>query len=241
MKRCCLAASAVVAIFSSGLVSPSLAQMVEKSGTTQSQQTTTTTTTNTNNLYQPASMSAPTATDPLTGQVQSVNYDNSFLGIDFGKNISKSITIEPGTNQVSLDGLGWRNKVHLTLVNPSATPLQFETTQRWGKQVVTVVPPHSQQMLTFSNSRPFTHEIKFFVMQQPSNAIASNQDYVTQQAVAVATVQQTATREAIDRQTAMMQQAVQQQRLQETTTRESYNQPVSPQQTRGQSAVRGFW
>lgn len=249
MRHSYLTASLAV-ILSMGCVAASQAQTSGNTSNVQSQQTTTTTTTTSSNA--PVPMLAPTAATPLTGQVQTVNYDNKFLGIGFGKNISKTITIEPGMGQVSLDRIHWRNKVSLTLVNPSATPLQFETTQRWGRQVVTEVPPHSQQMLTFSHSRPFTHEVKFFVMQEPSSAIATNQDYVTQQVATMATLQQTATREAIDRQTAMIHQALDQQtndlkNSQEEAIREAanqrqrtaYNQPYS--RPARHTRIRGYW
>lgn len=203
-------------------------------------------TVNTTPSYAPSTpMSGPLPSTASVGQDQSVSYNSRFLGIGLGKNISKTVTIEPGGHQLSLDGLGWRNEVNLTLVNPSSTPLQFETTQRWGNQVIAVVAPHSQQVVSFKQSRPFTHEIKYLVMQQPSNAISSNMDYVTQQAAAVTSVQQTATRSMLDQQSAMIRQSLDQQTAQLQASQRRAAQQTSlrqqQQQTPGRSAVRGFW
>jgi len=177
---------------------------------------------------QSTSMSGPTIGTARLGQDQTVTYNNKFAGIGFGKTISKTVTIEPGNHQLSLDGLKNMDKINLTLVNPSATPLQFETTQRWGKQVVAVIPAHSQQVITFTKARPLTHEIRYLVMQQPSNAISSNEDYVTQQAAAVAGVEHTA----------LMHQS--QEQLQ-GSQKSSSDEAIRRDQSQGRSAVRGYW
>lgn len=238
MKEACLAAGLLSVILGSGLVSSGNAQTVPATAySTQSQQTITGTA-----MYPAIPLQNPGVARSQVGQLQTVNYDNRFLGIGFGKNISKTVTMEPGFRQISLDGLGWRDRVHLTLVNPSSTPLQFETTQRWGKQVVAVVPPHSQDVLTFTQSRPISHEIRYVVMQQPDNAIATGQDYVTQQTAAVAAVDQAATREALNQQTAMMRQAMDQQTAQlQTSQQDAIRSAMNQRQTERRSAVRGFW
>lgn len=192
-------------------------------------------------------MPAATVSSPTLGQDQTVSYNNKFAGIGFGKTISKNVTVEPGNHQVSLDGIKLRDKVNLTLVNPSATPLQFETNQRWGKQVVAVIPPHSQEVVSLSKGRPFTHEIKYSVMQQPSNAISTNEDYVTQQAAAVSADEQTAMNNALqksqDQQTTSMRGALDQQTADLQTSQKSAMQEAVRQQYRheGRSAVRGYW
>jgi len=195
-------------------------------------------------------MSSPTVGATTLGQDQTVTYNNKFAGIGFGKTIAKTVTIEPGNHQISLDGVKNRDKVNLTLVNPSATPLQFETTQRWGKQVVAVIPPHSQQAITFTKARPLTHEIRYFVMQQPSNAISSNEDYVTQQAAAVSNVEQAAIKNDLDQQTAQMNQSQEQQTAQLQGSQQASQQAIvdealkqyrSQGRSQGRSAVRGYW
>jgi hypothetical protein len=194
-------------------------------------------------------MPGPTVGTPRLGQDQTVTYNNKFAGIGFGKTISKTVTIEPGNHQISLDGLKNLDKINLTLVNPSATPLQFETTQRWGKQVVAIIPAHSQQVVSFTKARPLTHEIRYFVMQQPSNAISSNEDYVAQQAGAVADVEYAAIKSDLDQQTALMRQSQEQQ----TAQLQEYQKSVADEQkaviddaireyqSQGRSAVRGYW
>lgn len=242
MRNSRLAAGVLAAIFGLGSVATGWTQMTENaSNPTQSKPASPTT-----NLVPTEPMSAPLAAAPSSGQIQSVSYDNKILGFEVGKHISKTIVIEPGNGQISLDGLGRRDKVNLTLVNPSATPLQFETTERRGTQTVSVVPPHTQQMLIFSPDRS-GHEIKFFVMQQPANAVASNQDYVTQQAAAVSTGEQTAMREYTDRQTAQMQQQLDQQTAQlQTSQQEAVREAIGPHGQASQAehrsaAVRGYW
>jgi len=192
---------------------------------------------------QSAPMSAASVGSTTLGQDQTVSYNNKFLGIGFGKTIAKKVTMEPGNHQISLDGVKNRDQINLTLVNPSATPLQFETTQRWGKQVVAVVPPHSQQMVAFTKARPLTHEIRYSIMQQPSNAISSNQDYVTQQAAAVADVEHAAYKNDLDQQTAMMRQSQDQQTAQlQDNQKQVVDEAIRQyQQSHGTSAVRGYW
>jgi|GEM_PF-4233852 len=195
-----------------------------------------------------APISSPTVGATTLGQDQTVTYNNKFAGIGFGKTISKTVTIEPGNHQISLDGIKNRDMVNLTLVNPSATPLQFETTQRWGKQVVAVVPAHSQQVVSLTKARPLTHEIRYAVMQQPSNAISSNEDYVTQQASAVSDVEQAAIKNDIDQQTALMRQSQDQQTAQLQDSQKSIvdeaikqYQAQSQVHSQGRAAVRGYW
>lgn len=196
-----------------------------------------------------APMSAPTVGATTLGQDQTVTYNNRFAGIGFGKTISKTVTIEPGNHQISLDGLKNMDKVNLTLVNPSATPLQFETTQRWGKQVVAIIPAHSQQVVSFTKARPLTHEIRYFVMQQPSNAISSNEDYVTQQAAAVSDVEHAAIKNDLEQQTALMRESQEQQTAQLQESQKSVadeqksviDEAIRQYQSQGRSAVRGYW
>lgn len=210
----------------------------------QAEVTSQTVTTVTSSEYGPTPMAVPVASTASEGQDQSVSYDNKVAGIGFGKNISKTVTIEPGNHQISLDGLGWRDRVNLTLVNPSSTPLQFETTQRWGKQVVAVVAPHSQQVVSFKQSRPITHEVRYAVMQLPSNAIATNMDYVTQQTASVTAVQQTAIRNLLEQQTAMMRESQELQTAQLEASQKAAIQEAlleQRQKTEGRAAVRGFW
>jgi hypothetical protein len=226
MKKSYWATGIMATFFSLGCLAASQAQVINPD----SQQTTS------------MSMTAPTAAAPLEGQAQTVSYDKKFLWMNFGKHIAKAIAIEPGAGQISLDGLAPRNTVDLTLINPSATPLQFETTEHRSKQVVAVVPPHSQQVFTFSGARG---DVKFFVMQQPQNAVAINQDYVTQQTAAVARTQQEATRADLDRQTAQIK-SNQEQAIQEAMDRQAVlNREAANRteghRTEGRSAVRGYW
>ncbi len=191
-----------------------------------------------------SSMAVPVASEPMTNPAQTVSYKHKFLFFKFGKSISKAITVQPGNGEISLDGMGRRGDVQLTLINPSATPLQFETIGRSGSQTVAVIPAHSQRLVTFSNKG---NDIKFFVMQQPDNAVATNQDYTTQQAAAVATTQNVAIRDALDQQTAMINrsqdsQTAELKNSQEQTVRAAmFSSAASQRRQENRSAVRGYW
>jgi hypothetical protein len=192
-----------------------------------------------------SSMASPAVYQPMTDQTQTVSYKRQFLFLKSGQAVAKTVALQPGTGEISLDGLRRRGEVQLTLVNPSATPLQFETIGRSGGQKVAVIPAHSQKTVIFDHKNG--NDVKFFVMQQPENAIATNQDYTTQQATAVATPQTAAIRDSLDQQTALMN------RSQDSQTAELKNQqdhliheamysPAAIQRRQERrSAVRGYW
>jgi hypothetical protein len=179
---------------------------------------TTTTTYFTNTMQQPRY--------PLSGQVQAQANGSGQGTMFWNKEIIKTVTLEPGFNQMSLDHLHWGDRISLTLVNPTNVPLQFETVQRWGTQRAVVVPPHSQQFLSYTHSRPFTHEEKFNVMGEPNAAISDNQTLLNQQAASTVPQYSTATTSTNSTET--------------TTTPAAGVMPPSPQETRS-STVRGYW
>jgi hypothetical protein len=191
-----------------------------------------------------SAMAAPTI-EPMTDQVQTVSYKRQFLFLKSGQAVGKTITLQPGTGEISLDGLRRRGEAQLTLVNPSATPLQFETIGRSGGQKMAVIPAHSQKTVSFEHKNG--NDIKFFVMQQPDNAIATNQDYATQQAAAVATEQNVVMREALDQQTAAMSrsqdsQTAELKNYEDHARREAmYSDEAIQRRQERRSAVRGFW
>lgn len=238
MRTTFLGASLMAAIFTLGSITTASAQ------SSSSQQTSTTTT----SIYPSSQMAAPVTAEPMKGAVQTDNYNKKILGVKTGKSIAKTIVLQPGYGQVSLDNLRGRKDVQLTLVNPSATPLQFETTENRGKVMSAQVPAHSQTVITYSNRLTGRKDpIKFYVMQQPSNALSSNQDYVTQQSAAVATVQNTAIHEDAAQQTALLEASQQRQTdelksSQEQALREATLVNTAHQRrTEGRSAVRGYW
>jgi hypothetical protein len=189
-------------------------------------------------------MAAPVVAAPMKGAVQTNSYNNRVLGVKTGKSVAKTIVLQPGYGQFNLDNLRWRENVQLTLVNPSATPLQFETTENRGKVMSMQVPAHSQAVMTYSQRfRGRKDPIKFYVMQQPGNAIASNQDYVTQQTAAVATVQNVALNEDLARQTAQIESSQQQQtaELQNSQDQAFRSAMLRQRGVEHRSAVRGYW
>jgi hypothetical protein len=102
---------------------------------------------------------------PLSGQVSSNNTS--------GWNVrQKTLVLEPGQGQFSIDNLGAWNRVVLTLINPTDTPLVFETTQRVGKEQSWTIPAHSQQVVSYRYNNPFSDEVKFLVSQEPGYAMA---------------------------------------------------------------------
>jgi hypothetical protein len=135
---------------------------------------------------------------------------------------SKTLTLEPGRGQISLDNVGINDAVQLTLINPTNTPMHFETTKRLGQEVSLVVPPNSQSVVSFRFNKPLSDEVEFLVYQDPSAAIAQAEANIA----AAQMPAQTAT-------------TVEQQTTQTSSTIE----PAQPQQppVQQQSTVRGFW
>lgn len=104
---------------------------------------------------------------PLSGQVSQAQTTSS------GWNVrQKTLVLEPGQGQFSIDNLGPWNKLELTLINPTDTPLVFETTQRLGKEQSFTVPAHSQRVVSYRYTNPFSDEVKFLVSQEPGYAMA---------------------------------------------------------------------
>lgn len=170
---------------------------------------------------EPVAAACPTACPPsLSGQITQVAPAESVDSGLFRDTINKSITLEPGEGQFTSDSLNYVDTVMLTLVNPTNVPMRFETTQRWGKELKTVVPANSQQVVSFPFRRPFSDEVKYTVFEEPQsslNRISYNLTQGTAQATEpTITEVQTVT---------------------ETTV------PTMPevQPTQGRSAVRGYW
>lgn len=101
----------------------------------------------------------------------------------------KTITLEPGHGQFSIDSLALGDTVVINLVNPTANPLRFETVQRIGQEYSWIVAPHSQQSVSFVYTHPFSDEVKFLVYQEPSNAIAQINSLRTQQTASSSQIQ----------------------------------------------------
>jgi hypothetical protein len=151
---------------------------------------------------------APVSCAPLSGQVSQGTV--SGWGVR-----QKTIVMEPGQGQVSIDNLGLWNKLYLTLINPTDEPLVFETTQRIGKEKSWTVAPHSQRCVSMRYTHPFSDEVKFRISQEPGYAMAHGGCCPQRTAEAV--------------QPAPVQPAP-------TTT---FVVPVAPPPSR--STIRGFW
>jgi hypothetical protein len=152
-----------------------------------------------------------------TTQAVATTHSGGFLGI--GAEDATALTTSPGSGEISLDRLGFGNKLTLTLVNPTDVPMRFDTVRRVGRELSWVVPPHSQRVVSYRYWNPVSDEVRFMVYQDPADAIAAN-TLRGQQTAVEPTIQQ--------------QQAV-------VTPPPTMTQVVPPPQPSGSAAVRGYW
>lgn len=144
---------------------------------------------------------------PLTGAVsQTTGPAVSGWGVR-----QKTLVLEPGQGQFSIDNLGVGNQLVMTLINPTDTPLVFETTQRLGQEKSWTIPAHSQRCVSMRYTHPFSDEVKFLVSQEPGYAMAHGGCCPPERAAEAPSVQPTTT----------------------------FVVPVAPPPSR--STIRGFW
>ena len=92
---------------------------------------------------------------------------------------TKTLVMEPGRGQFTLDKVGMGDTVQLTLVNTSNLPMRFETTQRLGREHEWVVPAHSSKIVSYRFNNPLNDEVKFMVSADPTAALALQAQQMT--------------------------------------------------------------
>jgi hypothetical protein len=154
--------------------------------------------------------------EPLSGQVseESVSYPGA---------VTKSMTMTPGAGTFSADHLRFGRQVAITLYNPNAYPMRFDTVQRIGKEYSWIIPANSSRTVAFRYFNPVSDEVRFLSYQDPSSLLIS-QGVVKQPEIIVAEPEEepAATAES-------------------PPVTEPETKAPEPMKTEGQSAVRGYW
>lgn len=104
---------------------------------------------------------------------------------------TKTLVMEPGRGQFSLDNVGMGDVVQLTLVNTSNLPMRFETTQRLGREHEWIVPARSTKIVSYRFNNPVNDEVKFMVSADPTAALALQAQQMAPVASSVTTTTQT--------------------------------------------------
>jgi hypothetical protein len=86
--------------------------------------------------------------------------------------LERSIELGPGASSFRLENVGLGDQVILTLVNPTNTPLTFQTTERLGPEMAWVIPPNSSRTITYTHNQPFQRDVGFMVM-GPTGVVVS--------------------------------------------------------------------
>jgi hypothetical protein len=132
------------------------------------QSTTTQTTTTTTNYSQTNSN--------LAGQVSTQNAmlpDVATNPFFWGQVRERQLTLVPGTGRFGMNHVGIGDAVKLDLINPSDTPMLFETSQRLGKEISVVVPARSVETVQFRYNKPISDEVSFLVTPEPASTLSA--------------------------------------------------------------------
>lgn len=174
------------------------------------------------------------ADSPLSGQVsQNVTPPDasSWPGA-----VTKSLTLTPGSGQFSGDHLHFGRQVVITLYNPNAYAMRFDTSQRLGKDYSWVVPANSQRTVSFKYWNPFSDEVKFLTYQDPASLVISNGN-VSQPPESTALIGPPAPQTAAE----PVYQQTPNTPAQEMIGPPSAQQAQETPRQHGQSSVRGYW
>ncbi len=107
-------------------------------------------------------------------------------GVAVGENVfHRTITLRPGMGQVTFDNVNVGDTLMLTLINPTDTPLAFETTERLGTEQRVVIPPNSQRTIAYEYTQWFNNDVRYMVMEQPTGTVISQGVLVPAQQQAV--------------------------------------------------------
>lgn len=158
----------------------------------------------------------------LSGQVSQET--NSYPGA-----VTKSLTMTPGPGTFSADHLRFGRQVAITLYNPNAYPMRFDTVQRTGKEFSWVVPANSYRTVAFRYFNPVSDEVRFLSYQDPDSLMITQGTVTQREPVAAAPEPQPETKAE-----AQPQPAPEVKYQQIPTAQE-------PMKTQSQSAVRGYW
>lgn len=157
----------------------------------------------------------PASAEELSGQV---NQDvESYPGA-----VTKSMTMTPGAGTFSADHLRFGRQVAITLYNPNAYPMRFDTVQRIGKEYSWIVPPNSSRTVAFRYFNPVSDEVRFLSYQDPDSLQISQGTVNQPQAAATEPAEEPAASA-------------------ENQPAQPEAQAQEPSQTESKSAVRGYW